>query len=101
MAVETAYEWAWNYTLATAKMLNSFDAAEKSGSRTEKTTAMDSFAETMKGMLPEEATASPQFQYFSAVNTLNNALYSATGSTEKQAAMDAFYSSLDGITVAG
>jgi len=101
MAVETAYEWAWNYSLATAKMLNSMNAAETSGSRSDKTTAMDTFAETMKGMLPEDAVSSPQFQYFSAVNTLNNTLYSATSAADKQSAMDAFYSSLDSITATG
>jgi len=98
MAVESAYEFGWQYSLATAKMLNSVKAADQSGSKTDKATAMNTFAETMSGMIPEEAQSSPQFQYFTALNTLNNALYAAGSNSDKQTAMDTFYSTLDSLT---
>lgn len=101
MAVESAYEFGWKYSLATAKMLNSVKAADQAGSKADRATAMNTFSETMKGMIPDAAQSSPQFQYFTALDTLNNALYAAGSNTEKQSAMDAFYSSLDSITVTG
>lgn len=97
MAVESAYEFGWQYSLATAKMLNSVKAADQSGSKADRATAMNTFSETMKGMIPDEAQSSPQFQYFSALDKLNNALYAAGSNSEKQSAMDAFYSSLDSL----
>ena len=92
--------WAYQYTLASAKLTTAQSAASSSATRrSDIATAQADFNATMKSLVPTEAQTSVQFQYFDAYTNYNTALGGASSEKERQAAMDGLLTELSGITI--
>jgi hypothetical protein len=100
MATTTVENWAYQYTLACAKLTNSLNTAGTSNSRnTDIATAKTAFNDTMTSLLPDSVTSSTQYQYYDALKTYNTSMATADTSTKRWAALDSLYTTLSGITV--
>ena len=92
--------WAYQYTLASAKLTSAQNAASSSATRSKDiATAQATFNTTMKSLVPAAAQTSVQFQYFDAYSSYNVALASATTEKGRQAATDSLLTTLSGITM--
>lgn len=92
--------WAYKYSLASAKLATAQSAASSSATRSKDiATAQADFNATMKSLVPASAQSSVQFQYFDAYTNYNTALAGATTEKERQAAMDSLLTELGGITM--
>ncbi len=96
MAVESGFEWAWKTTLANVTLETAYNGAS---TRAEKAEAKQSFDDTMNAMLPDDIKETPQFEYYTALETLNNTLYASSSATDRNAAMTTFLESLAEIDV--
>lgn len=92
--------WAYKYSLASAKLATAQSAASSSATRREDiATAQADFNATMKSLVPESAQTSVQFQYFDAYSNYNVALGAATTEKERQAATSDLLTALGDITM--
>jgi len=92
--------WAYQYSLASAKLTSAQNKASSSATRSaDIATAQASFNSTMKSLVPAAAQTSVQFQYFDAYTNYNTALASATTEAGRQAATDSLLTELSGITM--
>ncbi|EHJ47921.1 hypothetical protein DFW101_1915 [Solidesulfovibrio carbinoliphilus subsp. oakridgensis] len=92
--------WAYQYSLACAKLTSAQNKASSSATRSaDITTAQADFNATMKSLVPAEAQSSVQFQYFDALTAYNTNLGAATSQAQRQAATDSLNTALGGITV--
>jgi hypothetical protein len=92
--------WAYQYNLASAKLVSAQSAASSSATRSKDiATAQADFNATMKSLVPAEAQSSIQFQYFDAYTKYNTALAGATTEKGRQAALTSLYKDLSGLTL--
>ncbi|KHK03818.1 hypothetical protein [Desulfovibrio sp. TomC] len=92
--------WAYQYSLASAKLSTAQSAASSSATRrSDIATAQADFNATMKSLVPAAAQSSVQFQYFDAYTNYNTALAGASSEKERQAAMNGLLTELSGITL--
>lgn len=91
--------WAYQYSLACAKLSSAESAATSSATRrSDIATAQASFNATMKSLVPSDAQSSVQFQYMDALTAYNTDMAAATDEAGRQAAMTNLYSALGNIT---
>ncbi|NDY57199.1 hypothetical protein G3N56_10655 [Desulfovibrio sulfodismutans] len=99
MAAESIADMAYQYTLACQTLQSSLrSAGNSSDTNAAKTTALKTFADTLSEMLPEDVTASPQYQYYDAMFDYQAELYSAQTAAERDTALKAFYTAIGEIT---
>lgn len=92
--------WAYQYSLACAKLSSSESAASSSATRkADIATAKADFNATMKSLVPTSVQSSVQFQYMDALTTYNTEMASADTEAKRQAAMSNLYTTLSGITM--
>ena len=97
-ATNDVVNWAYQYSLASAKLSSAQANASSSATRSKDIAeAQASFNATMKSLVPEEVQSSVQFQYFDAYTNYNTALAGATTETERQEALEGLYSELSGL----
>ncbi len=99
-ATNDVVNWAYQYSLASAKLSSAQANASSSATRSKDiATAQASFNATMKSLVPSDVQSSVQFQYFDAYTNYNTALAGASTEKERQAALDGLYSELSGLTL--
>lgn len=99
-ATNDVVNWAYQYSLASAKLSSAQANASSSATRSKDiATAQASFNATMKSLVPSSVQSSVQFQYFDAYTNYNTALAGASTEKERQAALDSLYSELSGLTL--
>ncbi|UJX39343.1 hypothetical protein K9F62_11445 [Desulfovibrio sp. JY] len=92
--------WAYQYSLACAKLTSAENAASSSSNRRAGiATAKADFNNTMISLLPTDAQSSVQVQYMKAYTSYNTAMASTTSEAGRQAAMTSLYDTLSGITL--
>lgn len=92
--------WAYQYSLACAKLTSAENAASSSSNRrADIATAKADFNNTMISLLPADAQSSVQVQYMQAYTSYNTAMASTTSEAGRQAAMTSLYDTLSGITL--
>ncbi|MGE4536906.1 MAG: hypothetical protein AB7D37_07495 [Desulfovibrio sp.] len=92
--------WAYQYSLACAKLTSAENAASSSSNRrADIATAKADFNNTMISLLPADAQSSVQVQYMQAYMSYNTAMASTTSEAGRQAAMTSLYDTLSGITL--
>ena len=92
--------WAYQYSLASAKLSSAQANASSSATRSKDIAeAQASFNATMKSLVPSDVQSSVQFQYYDAYTSYNTALAAASTEKERQAALDGLYSTLGGLTL--
>ncbi len=92
--------WAYQYSLACAKLTSAENAASSSATRSKDiATAKASFNATMKSLVPTDVQSSVQFQYMDALTQYNTDMASATTETQRQQAQTTLYSTLSSITL--
>lgn len=92
--------WAYQYSLACAKLSSSESAASSSATRkADIAAAKADFNATMKSLVPTEVQNSVQFQYMDALTSYNTEMASADTEAKRQAAMSNLYTTLSGITM--
>ncbi|MFU2208988.1 hypothetical protein [Solidesulfovibrio sp. C21] len=92
--------WAYQYSLACAKLTSAENAASSSSNRRAGiATAKADFNNTMISLLPTDAQSSVQVQYMQAYTSYNTAMASTTSEAGRQAAMTSLYDTLSGITL--
>lgn len=95
-----AVNWAYQYSLACAKLVNAENTAGTSNSRSaDIATAKADFNATMKSLLPSDAQSSVQVQCFDALTTYNTSMASADTQATRASALDTLYDTLGGITI--
>jgi hypothetical protein len=92
--------WAYQYSLACAKLSAAESAATSSATRKVDTAAAKaSFNATMKSLVPTDVQSSVQFQYMDALTAYNTDMAAATNEAGRQAAMTNLYTALGNITM--
>ncbi|EFL49803.1 conserved hypothetical protein [Solidesulfovibrio fructosivorans JJ]] len=92
--------WAYQYSLACAKLTSAQSAASSSSNRrADIATAQADFNNTMISLLPTDVQSSVQVQYMQAYTSYNTAMASTTSEAGRQAAMASLYDTLSGITL--
>ncbi|WP_428566008.1 MAG: hypothetical protein ACP59X_05635 [Solidesulfovibrio sp. DCME] len=100
ISTDSVVNWAYQYSLACAKLSSAESAASSSATRSEDIAAAKaSFNATMKSLVPTEVQDSVQFQYMDALTAYNTEMAAADTQAERQAAMTNLYSTLEGITM--
>ncbi len=100
ISTDSVVNWAYQYSLACAKLTSAENAASSSATRSaDIATAKADFNATMKSLVPTDVQSSVQFQYMDALTQYNTDMASATTEKERQAAMTTLYTTLEGITM--
>ena len=100
IATDDVVNWAYQYSLASAKLSSAQANASSSATRSKDIAeAQASFNATMKSLVPSDVQSSVQFQYFDAYTAYNTALAGAETEEERQQALSELYDTLGGLTL--
>lgn len=100
ISTDSVVNWAYQYSLACAKLTSAENAASSSATRSvDIAAAKADFNSTMKSLVPTDVQSSVQFQYMDALTQYNTDMAAADTEKERQAAMTNLYTTLEGITM--
>jgi|APHig6443718053_1056840.scaffolds.fasta_scaffold31472_2 hypothetical protein len=98
MAADSVADMVYQYTLDCQKLQASLRSAGNSAnSNKSKTTALKSFADTLTETLPESVTSTDQYKYYDAMFDYQADLYSAQTTAEREKALSAFFTAIEGL----